>query len=77
MKTFFQLLFTVSLLISCSKEIEIIPEPEPSIYPIVLNIEGEGQVAYESDNGVSSSNYEFRLKISKFPVLRGFRLLKI
>ena len=61
MKRVFYLLFIV--IISCSKETEIIPEPETPIYPIVVNIEGEGQVAYESNNGVSSSNYELGTSI--------------
>ncbi|WP_295831765.1 hypothetical protein, partial [uncultured Winogradskyella sp.] len=51
------------LLITCSKEIEIIPEPETPIYPITINIEGEGQVDYESINGISSSNYELGTSI--------------
>lgn len=57
------LLICSFLLITCSKEIEIIPEPETPIYPITINIEGEGQVDYESINGISSSNYELGTSI--------------
>ena len=68
------LVFTILSLITCSKEIEIIPEPETPIYPITINIEGEGQVDYESINGISSSNYEYQSILLALDLCSIFRM---
>ncbi|MFD2529262.1 FG-GAP-like repeat-containing protein [Polaribacter marinaquae] len=48
----------IIVIYSCSKESEIIPEPELSIFPFSVNVEGEGNITYQSQNGLSTSNYE-------------------